>query len=157
MRAKQRAFVEHYIGGCNGVRFNATQAAIAAGYSKRSARNQAYRLMMNDDISAAIQQRLDDLTMNTDEVLVRLTEMARNEGMKFIERDGRINLAGMIADEKVHLIKSVKFDAQGNVQVDFHDALAGIRIESRIDARDGAREHARAEGVDAYVGAVPDL
>ena len=36
---KQRAFAEHIIEGRNGVRFNAAQSAIPAGYSKRSARS----------------------------------------------------------------------------------------------------------------------
>ena len=49
MNSKQQAFVEAYC--CNG--FNATQAAITAGYSARSAEVQGSRLLSNDNIRAA--------------------------------------------------------------------------------------------------------
>ena len=49
MNSKQQAFVEAYC--CNG--FNATRAAITAGYSARSAEVQGSRLLSNDNIRAA--------------------------------------------------------------------------------------------------------
>jgi phage terminase small subunit len=50
MNSKQQAFVEAYC--CNG--FNATQAAITAGYSERSAEMAGSRLMSKDNISSAV-------------------------------------------------------------------------------------------------------
>lgn len=48
LKPKQRKFCEYYIefGG------NATKAALAAGYSKKSPRQQGSRLLTNDDIAA---------------------------------------------------------------------------------------------------------
>jgi phage terminase small subunit len=50
MNAKHSRFVEEYM-----VDRNATQAAIRAGYSPRTARAQGSRLLTNADISAAVQ------------------------------------------------------------------------------------------------------
>ncbi len=50
MNSKQQAFVEAYC--CNG--FNATQAAITAGYSEKTAESQASRLLTNVKVKAAV-------------------------------------------------------------------------------------------------------
>ena len=49
MNAKQQRFVEEYL-----IDLNATQAAIRAGYAKRSAEVAGCRLLRNDKIAAAI-------------------------------------------------------------------------------------------------------
>ena len=63
--------------------FNQTKAAIAAGYSKRSARNQAYRLMRNDDIRKEIDRRMSEIAMSKNEVIARLSDMARGDMRDF--------------------------------------------------------------------------
>src|SRR6185369_8941322 len=63
--------------------FNQTKAAIAAGYSKRSARNQAYRLMRNDDIRKEIVRRMSEIAMSKNEVIARLSDMARGDMRDF--------------------------------------------------------------------------
>ena len=50
LTAKQQAFVDAYAG-------NATAAAMAAGYSPKTARSQGQRLLTNDDIKDAIKAR----------------------------------------------------------------------------------------------------
>jgi phage terminase small subunit len=50
---KQRRFVDAYV-----IDLNATSAAIAAGYSKRTARQQGSRLLTNVDIAAAVAEAL---------------------------------------------------------------------------------------------------
>jgi len=47
---KQRAFVEEYL-----IDFNASQAALRAGYSPRTARSQGQRLLTNVDIRDALE------------------------------------------------------------------------------------------------------
>jgi phage terminase small subunit len=56
LNAKQQVFVAAYL-----VHKNATQAAIEAGYSKRSAGNQGDRMMKNDEIKAAIDEKMQTL------------------------------------------------------------------------------------------------
>ena len=52
MNDKHRRFVDEYLIDQNG-----TRAAIAAGYSEKSARSQASRLLTNADIQGIIQER----------------------------------------------------------------------------------------------------
>jgi phage terminase small subunit len=76
---KRRAFVEEYLRD-----FNATQAALRAGYSSRTAYSQGQRLLKNVEIKAAIDERLSELKLSADEVLIGLTEQARaNIGVFF--------------------------------------------------------------------------
>ncbi len=72
---KQARFVEEYL-----IDLNATQAAIRAGYSERSARTTASRLLTNDDISRAIeeaqQSRSERTEITADWVLGNLRDVA---------------------------------------------------------------------------------
>lgn len=76
---KHQLFVDKYFE----LNLKQTKAAIAAGYSKKSARNQAYRLMKNDDIRKAIEQRLAQMAMGKNEVLARLADQARGDMGEF--------------------------------------------------------------------------
>lgn len=52
MNEKQKAFVREYL-----IDLNASQAAIRAGYSKRSAGAQAHDLLKNPEVSRAIEKK----------------------------------------------------------------------------------------------------
>jgi phage terminase small subunit len=69
---KQRSFIEHYCS--NG--FNATQAAISAGYSEKTAQEQSSRLLSNVIISDAIQLFMGKATkkalVTTSDIVERL-------------------------------------------------------------------------------------
>jgi phage terminase small subunit len=74
MNNKQEAFVNEYLKDHNGA-----QAAIRAGYSKKTARTIASQLLAKLDISEAIKARIADKTMDSDEVLTRLADIARGD------------------------------------------------------------------------------
>ena len=117
---RRQAFVEIFLRS-----WNATEAARAAGYSERSAHNQGHRLMKNDDIRAVIQERLQELHLSADEVLVRLAQIARGEHGDYIQPDGSVDLERMQADGKLHLIRSVRPTRYGLV-VEFNDMLTAL-------------------------------
>lgn len=75
---KQQAFVDEYL-----IDLNATQAAIRAGYSKRTAKQIGTENLAKPDISRAIKERMDEkeskLIAKQDEVLRLLTATARRE------------------------------------------------------------------------------
>ena len=77
---KQKVFVEEYL-----LDFNATQAALRAGYSSRTARSIGGENLTKPDISEAIQARIDDKAMKADEVLLRLAQMARGDLGDFMD------------------------------------------------------------------------
>ena len=76
--AKQKRFCDEYLVDCN-----ATQAAIRAGYSKKSAGRNADRLMKNDEIKNYIENQLKELHKSTiadaQEVIEYLTSVMRGE------------------------------------------------------------------------------
>lgn len=54
LNARQLAFVRHYTAGAEGVRANAKQAYIAAGYSAHTAESMGPRLLRNAQVAAAV-------------------------------------------------------------------------------------------------------
>lgn len=124
LTSKQQAFVEHYL-SC----WNATEAARRAGYSEKSAYTSGHRLLKNAEIAAAIKQRLDELTMSADEVLVRMAEQARG-----VPDDCFQVIGGLIGVDferlkergLLHLIKKLTYDRDGRPQVEFYDAQSAL-------------------------------
>lgn len=75
---KQRKFAEEYLVDCNG-----TKAAIRAGYSPKTANEQAAKLMSNPKIKSYITEKLDEMSSeklaDAQEVLEYLTSVMRGE------------------------------------------------------------------------------
>ena len=75
---KQKRFIDEYLIDCN-----ATQAAIRAGYSSKTANEQSVKLLSNVYIQYAIDKKLkeisSDKTANAQEVLEYLTAVMRGE------------------------------------------------------------------------------
>jgi phage terminase small subunit len=101
---KQKVFIEAYLKS-----WNATQAAIEAGYSQKSARVIGHENLTKPDISAEIQRRVDEVTLSANEVLARLAEHARADYKDFISvsANGDVAVDMAKADGKTHLIKKV--------------------------------------------------
>lgn len=87
MNEKQKRFCEEYI-----IDHNATQAAIRAGYSERSAYSQAFDLLKKPEIQAKIQELAGAVTRNTiataEEVLEHFTSVMRGEVFDQIVKRG---------------------------------------------------------------------
>jgi len=130
LSTKRRVFVEYYLRD-----FNATKAAKLAGYSERSADVIGHELLGIPEIRRAIDERLSELRMGTDEVLSRLAEQARGGAQYLIEvRDGVpiMNWERLQAEGKLHLIKKITFGADGRPQqVEFYDAQQALSLLSR--------------------------
>ena len=75
---KQRRFADEYLIDCNG-----TKAAIRAGYSRKTANEQAAKLMANRKIKAQISEKLEELSSerlaDAQEVLEYLTAVMRGQ------------------------------------------------------------------------------
>src|SRR3990172_3577295 len=74
MTNKRRRFIAAYLKS-----FNATKAAIEAGYSEKAAAQIGYDLLRIPQISDEIKRHLTASAMSADEVLMRLAELARGE------------------------------------------------------------------------------
>ena len=79
---KQEMFVEEYI-----IDLNATQAAIRAGYSKKTAGQIGEQNLKKLEIQQAINEKLaekkEKLIMKQDEILERLTQQGRRESTDY--------------------------------------------------------------------------
>lgn len=126
---KQEAFVNEYL-----IDFNATQAAIRAGYSARTARSQGHRLLTNVDIIEEVKLRVADKAMTADEVLLRLADIARGDMSDFLElKDGvstpYLNFRQAKERGKLHLIKKFKYSSEGYPEIELYsgyDALVQL-------------------------------
>lgn len=78
MNAKQKRFADEYL-----IDLNATQAAIRAGYSIKTAYTQGQKLTKHHEVNAYIAEQMnkkqDELIASQDEVLKYLTAVIRNE------------------------------------------------------------------------------
>ena len=83
MNKRQQKFADEYLIDCN-----ATQAAIRAGYSEKTAGRNADRMMKNDEIKAYIEEQLDGLhnekIADAAEVMMYLTAVLRGEAQSEI-------------------------------------------------------------------------
>lgn len=119
---KQQAFVSEYL-QC----FNATEAALRAGYSEKTAHATGWENLKKPEIANAISQRLQESAMSADEVLMRLAEQARGIHSTYIDASGVVNIAQMVADGKTHLIKKIK-DTRNGREYEFYDAQAALSL-----------------------------
>lgn len=128
---KQRRFIEEYT-----VDFNATQAAIRAGYSENTAGVIGHENLQKPKISDAIQQRLDELAMSADEALIRLANWGRAEDLASlveIRPDGSwsLDLKRAKQEGKLYLIKELSYDSEGRPTVKLYDAKDAVKQIAR--------------------------
>lgn len=120
---KQRVFIEEYL-KC----WNATVAALKAGYSEKTARSMGAENLTKPDIKAEIDARIAEKAMSADEVLIRLGEQARGDIGEFLTfHDGiKLPLIDIAkAQDKTHLIKKLKY-RDGQIEFELHDAQSAL-------------------------------
>lgn len=104
---KQRLFIDAYVGeAC----FNATRAAILAGYSEKSAAKIGHDLKKTPYIRARIDEILDANTITTTELLRELSDVGMRGLHEFIEitrydKDGNPVAARMDAGAKLKALE----------------------------------------------------
>lgn len=143
---KQSRFVEEYL-----VDLNATQAAIRAGYSVRTAEQQGPRLLGNVGVAEAIRaaqaERSSRTAITQDMVLRELAKIGFADIRKAV--NWRANVTGMVQEDdgterlavtnEVQLIDSDKLDdataaavaeisqtTQGGLRIKFHDKKSAL-------------------------------
>lgn len=111
MTPKQRLFVEHYVG--NG--FNATDAAIKAGYSKKTAYAIGEENLRKPEIETAVEKSIRAKLKNVDRLTVRwLEEVERlafsdiREVSAFDEKGVRNKASAELSDDAARTIESVE-------------------------------------------------
>lgn len=118
LNQRQLTFCEEYI-----KTNNATKAAIAAGYSEKTARSQGQRMLTFVDISAYIKSRLDEINAeqiaSTDEVMRFFTSVMRGEEKDQFGLDAALSdriKAGQEIMKRFEITKATQAD-EGNTHI----------------------------------------
>lgn len=134
---KQIVFCNEYL-----TDFNATKAALKAGYSPRSAYQSGSDNLKKPAIAEYISRRLNESAMTADEVLMRLAAHARGDIDDCLDEHGRFDLSKARKAQKTGLIKRLKIKETKRLideteivtqEVDFelHDAQAALQLIGR--------------------------
>ena len=145
LTAKQIRFVDEYM-----VDFNATQAAIRAGYSPKTAAAAAARLLRNVNIQAEIARRQKDLQRRTeisqDRVVKELARIAFADASDYAcvetymyeNKDGTLSPlqvvspkdTGVLSDDQRAAIAGIKQGANG-IEIKLHDKIKALELLGR--------------------------
>lgn len=112
---KQAAFVREYL-----VDFNATQAAVRAGYSKRTAGSQAHDLLKKPEIQAALsegQKRLAEATETEAEWVRRRLKEEATDYTEFASHSARIRALELLG--KINGIFGLDNKQKGQAAAEF--------------------------------------
>lgn len=128
---KQLLFATEYIKTAN-----ATQAALKAGYSENSARQQGSRLLSNANVSQYIKQHMEQKNNNTiataDEVLQYLTRVMNGEEKDAFGLDVSVNDRTKAAEllGKRHMLFTDKVKLDAEIEIDISDRMKQARVKS---------------------------
>lgn len=113
---KQQRFVDEYL-----IDLNATQAAIRAGYSEKTAEQQGYQLLQIPSVSAAIaaaSQRVAKSTgLTTERVLQEAMRLAFFDMRKLVHPDGRPKALNELDDDTAAALQGLEVAVVGNAEV----------------------------------------
>ncbi|MBS5511651.1 MAG: terminase small subunit [Clostridium sp.] len=103
---KQQCFVDEYL-----IDLNATQAAIRAGYSAKTADVQGARLLANAKVQQAISEKMAERSkrtgINQDRVIIELARIAFVKMTDIVDSDGEIRSDA--SEDDLACIESVKY------------------------------------------------
>lgn len=106
LTAKQQLFIDEYL-----IDLNATQAAIRAGYSAKTADVQGSRMLANVKVQQAISERMAERSkrtgINQDRVVLELAKIAFVKMPDLVDSQGRIKDSA--TDDDLACIESIKY------------------------------------------------
>jgi len=126
---KQRLFIDAYM-----KTLNATQAAIAAGYSERTAHVIGHENLRKPKIREIIDDRLAKQVISPGETMARLSDHASSSMADFLRVDGHfatINLEKAQAAGKLHLLKKFKATEKG-LEIELYDKQDALKTLARV-------------------------
>jgi phage terminase small subunit len=123
LTGKQKKFAEFYVGECN---FNATKAAIAAGYSEKTAYSIGHENLRKPEIRFYIEKRLAETTLTRNEVLARLTAIATGSVEDVSDDEGNFDFKIAKRTGKLPLIKKIKVK-DGDIEFEMYSAHEALR------------------------------
>ncbi len=132
---KQRRFIAEYLKDQNG-----TQAAIRAGYSKRTANEQASDLLAKPSIRSAVDAKLkqigDAAGVTKERILKALLNVAELDPRRIFNQDETVKAISELPDDVALSIASVEYDDDGG-------ALKKFRFCDKVKALELLGKHVK--------------
>lgn len=133
LSARHQAFVDAYLGPA---RFDGKAAARIAGYkpTDNNLTVVAHCLLKRPDVQAVIKERTRRNAMEADEALSHLVDIARGSMESFLDVEAakrgeiKIDIAKAAEQGQLHLIKKIKMDDEGKVQVELYNRLEALVV-----------------------------
>lgn len=136
---KQQRFVSEYL-----IDLNATQAAIRAGYSERTARSIGQRLLTNVDIQEAIRKHRTELEKRTEITIDRCLKeyacIAFLDPLRIFEDDGTLKKIQDIPEEARRAFGGLEVTTL-NREDDTTGTLSKVKLLNKKDALDSIMRH----------------
>lgn len=121
LTAKQQAFVDEYL-----IDLNATQAAIRAGYSAKTAEQQGSRMLSNVKVQQAVSQAMAERSkrtgINQDRVILELARIGFVKMTDVVDEEGQIRSDA--TDDDLACIESIKYKSS--------DTDSGSSVEREV-------------------------
>jgi len=131
LTAKQQAFVSEYL--ANG--FNATRAAITAGYSKKTAYSMGSENLRKPEIAAVIEEALEEQGITPVACKILLGEVALDTDVTDFEPwlRGQKTFKQLRAEGvNTSLVKTARITDKGTRSIELHDRLAAVKELNRL-------------------------
>jgi phage terminase small subunit len=168
LSAKMQAFVSEFLVDKNGA-----AAAQRAGYSAKSAKQEAYKLLQDERIGAAIDKALEAHAMRASEGIALLADWGRGSVARFLKVDEQgnmsINLHHDEAQQHLHLIKKLKQTRTSYIveemervevktEIELYDAKDAVHKILQIHGRYAPQKHDHTtNGKDLPAGQGPNI
>lgn len=132
MSPKRVKFVNEYLSnGCN-----ATQAAISAGFSEKTAYSAGNRLLRNVEVAEKIAQIQEEerkkAEISRDEVLSVLASIIRADIPDFIGNDGKLKSLDSLSGKDRKAIESIKIGRKGILTLKLSSKLQAVSLINRM-------------------------
>jgi phage terminase small subunit len=109
LEPKQIKFCQEYL-----VDFNGTQAAIRAGYSKRSAKEQAARLLTKDHVQAYLSAKKEKISnkleITQERTMREIAAIAFQDARKYFDENGQLIPIHLLDDEAAAALAGMDID-----------------------------------------------
>lgn len=127
---KQKMFIVEYT-----IDFNATQAAIRAGYSKKTAQAIGTENLSKPVIKQAIEDKIDELIMSADEFAIRLSQQAKFDLSQYSNYQNEVDVQKIKEAGLGHMISGFEFDRDGRKIVKFYNGQKALELIGKVHAK----------------------
>ena len=141
MDDKRARFIAEYL-----IDKNATQAAIRAGYSQKTARSQGQRLLTNADVAHAIAEQaakqLERADLTAQRILEEMRRLALSDVRGLFDQDGNLRPIHTLTPEQAAAIASLEVVKKNVAAGDGHvDTIHKVKVWDKTRALEMLAKH----------------